>query len=922
MKAADHYLTIKPHEDDTFFVLRWSPGYDAVETEYGRTVALHEEIKLVLEGVFSTDERPPFWFVLNLLDWCRRPDAPPDPLANLLWERLRPLVVATKPTARNLGRLIAFLCNGLPQAVVAPTWAELAETLELRRMFGERTTAHLLPGPSISRRDSARSIDARLRTVPNRQLVGLLLTGERDLPNAMPVAQVLLTFPGRLAAALAEFRSRDRLVGAAFLAPLIDGALALPPRRPTPDRLPQGGYADVTTRGIPDRLLPSQFALDADEFVRRFAENELLYFRREEPHAAKTPTRVLLLDQGVRTWGPVRLGLAGAAVAVLTRDPARFAAVCVGLTSYENFLDPWALSPGDLATHLEASDLSAHPADLLERALRQAADGPRDIVLLTHPRNARELAVRETLLDLSADDRLFLLTLDDAGEAELLEADERGQRSVRRFRVDLTAAAAVKVAAKVAPPARALPTWAVRPWTGDIEAVPFPFRAGLVADVDRLITFDADATWVVVLGRDGALHAKRVNSDEPLEVLPRPVWEGRLLGHVGALLPMRNGFALVAPATTASRVQIPQGWSTQSNATEPMIGLFDLVAVRYDFTTRRVRCLRLGTMKESPTFLSLPDSNCVAVRWEEPEEVSHVLVGDFDTQEASLELTTQFAYKQAMTALPNPLTLDTSPRARGTSLEKSVRGLSLHIQGRVTLHFDPTAEGKPVFKNATLNRAVLAANTLAVVSTDGKVCSLWVVNVNDGAVLHQQGNVSPHDALTLSPDGRWLARQSPAGRNVQVRAVDGRAVERLTNGGYHNSMGFHLAVDCLHVRVGRYTHCFWLDRVPFACESGGDRELTSNVTAIDSEQASTAYDSKRFATPVEAGPWVAAYDRWGQVVLMNAVGNLVMHVCVCRGQWSVVLPDGTRCGSAALLGGAPTPDAERLIGEWLRKLSR
>ncbi len=902
MKAADHYLTIRPHEDDTFFVLRWSPGYDAVETEYSRTVALHEEIKLVLEGVFSTDERPPFWFVLNLLDWCRRPDAPPDPLANLLWERLRPLVVATKPTARNLGRLIAFLCNGLPQAVVVPTWAELAETLELRRMFGERTTAHPLPGPPLSRRDSARSIDARLRTVPNRQLVGLLLTGEHDLPDPEPVAQVLLTFPERLAAALAEFRSRDRLVGAAFLAPLIDGALALPPRRPTPDRLPQGGYADVTTRGVPDRLLPSQFALDADEFVRRFAENELLYFRREEPHAAKTPTQVLLLDQGVRTWGPVRLGLAGAAVAVLTRDPARFAAVSVGLTSCERFLDPWALSPSDLATHLEASDLSAHPADLLERALREPAVGPRDIVLLTHPRNARELSVRETLLDLPAADRLFLLTLDDAGEAELLEVDERGQRSVRRFRVDLAAAAAVKVAAKIAPAARALPAWAVQPWTGDIEPVPFPFRAGLVADVDRLITFDADATWVVVLGRDGALHAKRVNSDEPLEVLPRPVWQGRLLGEVRALLPMRDGFALVAPVL----------------APQTTVGLAEVVSVRYDFSTREVRCVRLGLTMDTPQLPFSQDRGCGAVGREEAVKVRHILVAEFGPDAAPLAS----ELGPALTALTHASRPYGSPDAGGALLVKSLVGLSLEVPDRQSVLLAPIVEGKPLFQNARLSNAVLAGGTLAVASNDGKPSNLWVLNVKDSAVFHQQGNVNYLHAVTLSPDGRWIATQLPAGRMVEVRALNGAAVERLGNGGYHTAVVFHLAADCLRVRVGRYNHCFWLDRVPFAAGPVGPKDLGTNTIATRFERVPTAYDAKRFETPVEAGPWVACYDRWGQIVLMTLAGELVMHVCVCRGQWAVVLPDGTRCGSAALLGGAPTPDAERLIGEALRDAAR
>ncbi len=65
----------------------------------------------------------------------------------------------------------------------------------------------------------------------------------------------------------------------------------------------------MTTTGNPEQILPSQFALDDLEFLRRFAERELLYFRREEPHSRTREELVVLLDQGVRTWGIVRLVL-------------------------------------------------------------------------------------------------------------------------------------------------------------------------------------------------------------------------------------------------------------------------------------------------------------------------------------------------------------------------------------------------------------------------------------------------------------------------------------------------------------------------------------------------------------------------------------------------------------------------------------
>src|SRR5439155_247562 len=79
-----------------------------------------------------------------------------------------------------------------------------------------------------------------------------------------------------------------------FVAQLVS-ALALPPRRLVRPELPLGGYADVATRGQPEHLLPSQFALDDLEFIRRYAENELLYFRREEPHARTQEELIVLL---------------------------------------------------------------------------------------------------------------------------------------------------------------------------------------------------------------------------------------------------------------------------------------------------------------------------------------------------------------------------------------------------------------------------------------------------------------------------------------------------------------------------------------------------------------------------------------------------------------------------------------------------
>src|SRR5207237_1186936 len=84
--------------------------------------------------------------------------------------------------------------------------------------------------------------------------------------------------PRSLARVLAALLERPRLAGAQTYVPQLVGALTLPPRRLTPQELPIGGYTDIVTRGQVEHLLPAQFALDEMEFLRRFAEKELLYY--------------------------------------------------------------------------------------------------------------------------------------------------------------------------------------------------------------------------------------------------------------------------------------------------------------------------------------------------------------------------------------------------------------------------------------------------------------------------------------------------------------------------------------------------------------------------------------------------------------------------------------------------------------------
>src|SRR5438105_4127597 len=105
---ADDYLTIPPDYGAFLGGAGWSRGCDAVEFDGGRTLAVVEQLALVLEGVFAAAPAVPhFAHVLHLLKLAVRGGAPDGPLRRLTEAYHQ---VASAGTSRNLGVLIAELC--------------------------------------------------------------------------------------------------------------------------------------------------------------------------------------------------------------------------------------------------------------------------------------------------------------------------------------------------------------------------------------------------------------------------------------------------------------------------------------------------------------------------------------------------------------------------------------------------------------------------------------------------------------------------------------------------------------------------------------------------------------------------------------------------------------------------------------------
>ncbi len=929
-RRADAYLTIPVGYASEAGGWRWSHGCDAVEDGDGNTVALAEQLGQVLEGVFAAPPVPPFAFVLHLL-------AAMKPRAGLhassaAFDWLAGAYAAAKPQPRNVGLLIAELCRGLPPFQHPPTWHDLDLALKRRRLFGERHRPELTQVPALGPVEFLRTIARRLAGWDDATLTHWLKFGGPPTGAGRKLAEAAESVPQQAGGLLDVLKKRERLVGAAALAPALDAALTLPPRRPQPDNLPQGGYVDVTSHGDPERLLPSQFALDGDEFVRRFAQRELLYFRREEPHKPTAPERWLVLDQGVRTWGPVRLGLAAGVVALLGKDPKRFGRPRLALTSHPEPFDPADLDAEELANRLEASDLTANPADALTLALDtpgEPAAAPRDVILFTHPRALAEGDVRGAVRLRRPTDRLFTVAVGDDGRAELGEWTAGGPVKLRSFRVDLVAAEAARVAEPARPkPGKVEP---VGDWTGDVEPVPFPFRAGLAADVE-LLGFDADGEVAVVVGRGGVIHIKRLSDDHPVEVLPRAYRGGELLTRVEAVLGVLGG---VVVCGRMSAYALGLSGSPQQ-----------FVAAHYDFTTRTVTVHPLGpAFDHAHYWLARPDLHCVAVRTlltlrtesdtyavdlstggRMPPTFIEVTGGRspvmFGEAEGVLTARAKQAWEWARTEWPSPVTLQVFP-GRTPYSHREVPSLLVGdyeftvYRGEKRNRVQPLKDGKPLARGAKVFRAELAGDVLAVLMQDSrKWANLYLLRTPDGAVLGEFGPANLSHAFALSPDGSRLARQT-GGRAVEVRdAAPGGAVRAsLFSGGYHTRVHIRLDPGRLRVRVGRYEHTFALNEVPFRHERTG---LQPHPAAEHQPwgygTSAVAYDRDRFIDLIAAGPWVAGFDRWGQVVLLDRAGRLVMTVMVRRELAAAWLPDGTRWGSAVLLGGPAHPSAAVRLG--------
>ncbi len=930
LDRAEQYLAIPPQYGTDLGGLWWSSRRDAIERRDGNTLAVADEVRTVLDGALTPATVPAFAFVLNVLFLMKSN-------GGTRFESLHQAYAATRGVAargRNVGLLIARLCRALPPVPGKITTEDVTVALRSLRLYGPQTRAESAEEPPLTRVEFEQHLADQLTHFDRATLIHWLTHGCPPDNAGQQLAERAETLPGRVTQLLLLARKRARLVGAASLVSALDAALTLPPRGRPPNALPLGGYCDVTTRGDPERLLPGQFALDPDEFVRRFAASELLYFKREEPHEAVRPERIILLDQGVRTWGSVRLALTAAALALLRVDAKRSGPARLFTTS--GAVDLLHPNPAVVADRLEASDLTPNPGDTLERLLQTGEGEPRDIIVLTHLRNWREPNITSAAAKHAANDRLFAVTVDETGRAELSQWVPYGARALRSFRVDLVAAEAARPDSD-APRPKLGPTPSAVGWSGDVEPVPFPFRPGVVSEPQHF-GFATHCSWLVAAGRDGVLHGFAFDGTPP-EVLPRPYRSGVVLRHVDAVLGVTGGVVVCgrmavlnaptvsAPAPHAVTLHTSDSPVMASGASDDPLPE-QLIAAHYDWATRHVTLHVIGPVTGSASWSAYPELHCIVVRTggETGRALDLGTHGRFPVPGAHASAIVSracHAWNRATKgAPPYDLPILTSFPPDGTRDVPFI----LHVnRGALTIQQPPTPwqtlaplrDGKMFLSGAEFHRAHLAGDVLALSYANAGERNLLLLRGPDGAVLGELQHPL-RNAFALSTDGMLLARCDGAHTvTIADTAAPARPFVTGTHAALHNGLQVELnaAPFELTIIIGGYQHQFRIESGALHYASRWEMSEQAKPLRTPAYSSPANYDTVRFPIreSVFVDGWIAVVDRLGQVLLFRH-DVLVAAFVVRRERVAAWIPGGVFWGDARLIGGPATPDADKKIG--------
>lgn len=899
MNPVKSYLSL-PDACKESMGLRWSRNDNALESHHG-TFAFGEEIAEFLEGFSCIRRIVHFAYIVRFLHLLR--DAPADVNADHPGRRwLRMLFKNAKGSLRSAGAFCGHVCREVPAAREANHVADICRRLRSREAIsaflgeqapeGEQFLHVVTVGyspPELPPIDLA-TFDARILNAFQScrvEEVTYWFTHGRAPIEETAGQSLARAIPPTLEGHFATLLTRPRLARARAWIAHLYGAIALPPRRLAEEEMPLGGYADVTTRGHVDQILPSQFALDEWDFFRRYAERELLYFRREEPREPACKELVVILDQGVRTWGDIRLVLSSAVIA-LGKLAAQREQCFLLATNSVAALDPLQLDAESLGQIVESSDLAAHPGLALERVLEQPSKGDRDIVLLTHPRNLDEPDVRAATRRQQAGDRIFALTVERHGQAELCEFRRGVPVAIRSFRVDFSQSPAV-------PPAPLPHPSGI--WHGDVEPIGFPFLFGVAGKIGmESFDFDLDGTQLLTVASHGICHLWDVNG-QLKEILPRATYQGSILRWKYSWVHgVANGFVVIGRAgkrwfAVHLDIALRKVSSYYLGADYPSAGQVVYSPEHHNIIQVRGRsgiAIDLGTGERFATDLggAMNRAHQAWIAWERRQiAIRNIQVG----QPSESNSQTGAIWSIPLSGM---VILRMPWRRKEGASEALGPGWSSSII--------PFADGQPLFRNRAIRNAQLSGDVLAVLSAGAGSLGdlrLDLIRATDGAPLGMAYQDSSHCGYRLSANGEWLAQLVTESKVVISQVSGGLGKTRQTwSGGFVHQMSFALGVDRLVMGPGRYQFLLeWSTGVlKVTYHRDAEPELEGKVIATPSEVPEPCrYDPQRWILGA-SGTLLAASDRYGQVAVFDRSHNLVCMFFAFRTRLAGWMPDGTQ----------------------------
>lgn len=306
---------------------RWADNGTVAETSDGKTIVYRDDLIRILEELMP-DHLPPLDAIMLVLMACRLElkctrsevrvmlaelletdiQEVPDEVG-LLLENIRKL----PPKYRTgSGKVLLLKALGPEDRKVSPVGfgPQVLELFKTGRLSG------LLIGNSYHERVVA-GIDFLANAFSAYPQYDALLrrleTGHKEVPGYLPIE-----FPD----ILSELDADGKTAGISRLARLLKAVMRFPPDTEEGVNDPFGGVSDIGNRGDLHRLLLSELAQDDDMLLARLANNETLFYRKEDTPSPPDLEKFVCIDVTIRMWGANRLFAIAAALAYTLHDDA------------------------------------------------------------------------------------------------------------------------------------------------------------------------------------------------------------------------------------------------------------------------------------------------------------------------------------------------------------------------------------------------------------------------------------------------------------------------------------------------------------------------------------------------------------------------------------------------------------------------